>query len=30
LFAGLFAGSAVCWSLLNPKGTLFDEAEEAR
>ena len=27
LFAGLFAGSAVCWVLLNPKGTLFDEPE---
>jgi len=25
LFAGLFAGSAVCWALLNPKGTLFEE-----
>jgi ACS family D-galactonate transporter-like MFS transporter len=27
LFAGLFAGSAVCWAFLNPKGTLFEEAE---
>lgn len=25
LFAGLFAVDAVCWALLNPKGTLFDE-----
>jgi len=25
LFAGLFAGSAVCWAMLNPKGTLFEE-----
>jgi MFS family permease len=25
LFSGLFAGSAVCWALLNPKGTLFEE-----
>ncbi|MCI0699916.1 MAG: MFS transporter, partial [Planctomycetia bacterium] len=25
LFAGLFAGSAICWALLNPKGTLFEE-----
>jgi MFS family permease len=28
LFAGLFAGSAVCWALLNPKGTLFPEASD--
>ncbi|MBP3960387.1 MFS transporter [Gemmata sp. G18] len=27
LFAGMFAGSAVCWTLLNPKGTLFEEPE---
>ena len=26
LFGGLFAGSAVCWALLNPKGTLFDDS----
>lgn len=26
LFAGMFAGSAVCWCLLNPKGALFEEA----
>jgi MFS family permease len=25
LFAGLFAGATVCWALLNPKGTLFEE-----
>ena len=25
LFAGMFAGSTVCWALLNPKGTLFEE-----
>ncbi len=25
LFAGMFAGSAVCWAFLNPKGTLFEE-----
>lgn len=25
LFAGMFAASALCWSLLNPKGTLFEE-----
>jgi nitrate/nitrite transporter NarK len=25
LFAALFAGAAVCWAFLNPKGTLFDE-----
>jgi nitrate/nitrite transporter NarK len=25
LFAGLFACSAVCWLLLNPKGTVFEE-----
>ncbi len=27
LFAGLFAGSAVCWAFLNPKGTLFEEVQ---
>src|SRR5207247_2234591 len=26
LFAGMFAGSAVCWALLNPKRTLFEES----
>ena len=26
LFAGMFAGSSVCWAFLNPKGTLFEEA----
>ena len=31
LFAGLFAGSAVCWIHLNPKGTLFaEEASESK
>lgn len=25
LFAGLFAGSTICWAILNPKGTLFEE-----
>jgi nitrate/nitrite transporter NarK len=25
LFAGLFLGAGVCWALLNPKGTLFEE-----
>jgi MFS family permease len=28
LFAGMFAGGAVCWAILNPKGTLFDEPRE--
>jgi MFS family permease len=28
LFAALFALDAVCWAVLNPKGTLFDEPEE--
>ncbi len=28
LFAALFAGSAVCWAFLNPKGTLFEEPHE--
>lgn len=27
LFGGLFAGSAVCWALLNPKGTLFGDED---
>ena len=27
LFAVLFAGSGVCWALLNPKGPLFDEGK---
>jgi len=27
LFAALYAGSAVCWMLLNPRGTLFDDEE---
>ncbi|MBN9518421.1 MFS transporter [bacterium] len=26
LFSGLFAGSGVCWLLLNPTGTLFEES----
>jgi sugar phosphate permease len=30
LFAGMFALSAACWAVLNPKGTLFENAEEAR
>lgn len=25
LFAALYAGSGICWALLNPKGTLFEE-----
>jgi nitrate/nitrite transporter NarK len=25
LFASLFAADGVCWAVLNPKGTLFDE-----
>jgi nitrate/nitrite transporter NarK len=28
LFMALFGASAVCWIILNPKGTLFDEREE--
>ncbi|HEV3439002.1 MAG TPA: MFS transporter [Gemmata sp.] len=28
LFSGMFAGGAVCWAILNPKGTLFDEPRE--
>ncbi len=27
LFVGMFAIAAVCWTVLNPKGTLFEEAE---
>jgi sugar phosphate permease len=27
VFAGLFAADAVCWALLNPKGTLFGDSE---
>jgi MFS family permease len=30
LFAGLFAADAVCWALLNPKGTLFGDVERSR
>ena len=30
LFAGLYAGSSVCWVFLNPKGTLFPEAVETK
>ncbi|HJZ60342.1 MAG TPA: MFS transporter [Gemmataceae bacterium] len=30
LFAGLFAADAVCWVLLNPKGTLFDDTDPPR
>ena len=30
LFAGAFAVAAVCWALLNPKGTLFDEDKHTR
>ena len=25
LFGGMYAGAAVCWAVLNPKGTLFEE-----
>lgn len=28
IFAGLMAVDAVCWSLLNPRGTLFGDEEE--
>ena len=28
IFAGLFAIDAVCWSLLNPQGTLFDDESD--
>ncbi|WP_171469853.1 MFS transporter [Frigoriglobus tundricola] len=27
LFAGMFAGSTVCWAFLNPKGPLFEEPQ---
>ncbi len=27
LFAGLFAGAAICWAMLNPKGPLFAEEQ---
>lgn len=30
LFAVMFATGAVCWIILNPKGTLFDEGEERK
>jgi MFS family permease len=26
LFGGMYAGACVCWALLNPKGTLFEES----
>jgi MFS family permease len=29
LFAGCFAAAGVCWALLNPLGTLFEEAHES-
>jgi nitrate/nitrite transporter NarK len=29
VFAGLFAADAVCWVLLNPKGTLFGDPEDS-
>ena len=25
LFAGMLVAGAICWAVLNPKGTLFDE-----
>jgi hypothetical protein len=28
LFVSMFGIAAVCWAVLNPKGTLFDDAEE--
>jgi MFS family permease len=28
LFAGLFFGSGVCWAVLNPRGTLFEEPHD--
>ncbi|HVK08095.1 MAG TPA: MFS transporter [Gemmataceae bacterium] len=28
LFAALYVGSGVCWALLNPKGTLFEERHD--
>jgi MFS family permease len=30
LFVSLFGIAAVCWAVLNPKGTLFDEAGEPK
>jgi nitrate/nitrite transporter NarK len=30
LFSGMFATGAVCWLILNPKGTLFPESEELK
>lgn len=30
LFAGIMAVDAVCWALLNPRGTLFGDADELR
>ena len=30
LFVSMFALSAVCWAMLNPKGTLFGDVEEAK
>lgn len=30
LFSGMFATGAVCWIILNPKGTLFAEGEERK
>jgi sugar phosphate permease len=30
LFAAMFAAGAVCWAVLNPKGTLFAEGEEQK
>jgi MFS family permease len=30
LFAAMFAIGAVCWTILNPKGTLFPESEEQK
>jgi nitrate/nitrite transporter NarK len=30
LFVCLFGAAAVCWVVLNPKGTLFDESEEPK
>lgn len=30
LFAGIMAIDAVCWGLLNPKGTLFGDEDESR
>lgn len=29
LFAGIMAVDAVCWALLNPQGTLFDECDSS-